>query len=231
MNPRRLAAAAFVTALLATAASCSNPVEPRGDRPPPASTPENAVRRLAWAWTHRDTTMLHGLLAWNYFFATVRPIDENSIEFMIFDRASDLSATTRLLVTGHGARPAAASVTFDIDSLRRSDLSGDRLGQADYGAHLSIRMQSPDFESQGASWYFTLVRGDSTLWPPGVPHGPGPDSTRWFVRGWGEFFDEPSAVPDTAHSLGALKSLYEQSPPTVSAPEWARTLARRRPAR
>ncbi len=212
--PRRLLPAIAALLLLGACGRASETVQPQPvPTPGVAHSPEEAVRWLEWAWSHRDTMALRELLT-----------DDFEFVFGLADTSRIVgwgpkheSTSNRHLFVGGGSLPPASSVAL-VFGRTLIPLSDPRPGrQAKWHktilTNVDLSVQSSEGDSQmsfdvvGNARFF-LVRGDSAHVT--LSRGQS-DSTRWFVE---RHEDEtlPSGslrpLPGQAKSWGRLKRLY-----------------------
>jgi len=212
-------------AFLVAVASCSahHATAPAVDSGPAANSPENAVRRLAWAWVHRDPAVDASVLTQDFGFA-----------FAAWDSAgnafpgrqwalADESRSMLHLFQGGSPRPPAAAISLTIDNLLLA-LADPRPGHASRwhrtvrtGVDMKVTVTGPDgtpavYPVTGYALFY-LVRGDSAVLSRAQAPGGGRDSTVWYVDRWedqtlGSGTTAFHADPTEQRPLGSLKALY-----------------------
>lgn len=215
-----------LVALLAMAAGCSkHPTSPPPaalDTPPSATSPENALLRFKWGWTHRDPAVLRSLLTADFSFV-FGAMDSTGHAYPDGTWGRETEDTCDVhLFTGGSSEPPLTSVnlTFDPTLLALRDV---RPGH-DPRVHrtvttsvaLTCRTSTASFETQGRGlFYFT--RGDSASIPADEwAAGARPDSTRWWMDRWedqtlsrgGGGLTTFSTQPARSSTWGQLKALY-----------------------
>jgi len=215
------------------------------DPPPLANTPEGPVRLLEWCWNRRDTTAYRGLFTSDFKFV-FHSLDSAGNRFpgRALVRDLELAAARAIFVTGTTTEPPPLDIrlTFDPNLVALPDPRPGRSARAHrmIAVPLLLRLEQPDIEVTGGARFY-LVRGDSAAWPPGVAHGPGPDSTRWWVERWeDETLGDPGlslAMPGGTTPFGRVKVFYLEAPPgraarvISDAARSAATRGRKSPAR
>lgn len=224
MHPiRSLPAIAFVAAAaLLLASGCSQhttePVPVTPDVAPAATSPENALRRLQWAWVHRDPEVLRTVFTEDFTFVFGASDSSGAAWRDMPWGVIDESISTHGMFVGGATEPPATSLSLTLDP-RFTVLPDPRAGHESAWHRtirttiaLTFRTQPRSYEIQGFGRFY-FVRGDSALIPPEVvATGVGPDPNRWWIDRWE---DETiggaalrSPLPATPSTLGRLKALY-----------------------
>lgn len=186
------------------------------DPPPVARTPADAVRILVWSWNHQDTTRYASVLTADFEFAFAADDTFGSLfPGRVLNRALELAAVRSLFFTGTDQLEPPQSVVLlfegDLIALPDSRPAKNARRHREIAASARLRLYNPDFELSSTFRMF-LMRGDVVAWPSGVPHGPAPDSTRWFVERWEEesFGSDTAAsrLPGRSPTMGQIKALY-----------------------
>ncbi len=169
------------------------PTPAPGAPPPAADSPTGVVRRLEWAWQHRDSVRVADVLPgeFEFVFALMDSAGNPSREPPL-DRSGMLCATGQLFVGG-GARPRASSISLHFDPTLNAtpdSRPGKNPGwhkEILSGVDLQIVLQDGSaFEVTGFAAFF-VVRGDSAAIPPDLAaRGVTADSTRWFIERWND---------------------------------------------
>ena len=228
MPTRHPIRAAFAClALGALLAGCGSKVIDLRDPPDPDPVPAptssvNAVRRLQWAWNHRDPVPLDDLFTADYVFvASVRDTAGADTIVGIY-RDSELLFSQRLFVTGTPTLPASSAVTLELFS-NLVPAADPRPGktypwhvQIPSNMHIGVRVPGGDYRVMGPTIFY-LVRGDSAKIPQRlIDRGYLPDSTRWWIERWDDqtvsaaapAVRPQTAMPGTQFTLRTLKELY-----------------------
>ncbi len=222
MKRRPWIAAALLLALAACATRHTTAPTPPVAQPPAARSPEDAVRRWAWAFTHRDTAVYASVLA-NDFTFVFAAYDSAGNPYR--DHAWGLEDELRCighLFVGGGSRPPASDIRLVIDQVLDS-WPDPRPGHA-FRWHRTVRTAleltvtttsgdgTPSVTRVQGEALFYLTRGDSAALSPERVAAGWRDSTRWYVDRWE---DQTGGVIAAAHAdparnwtLGDIKALY-----------------------
>ena len=224
--------AAILPALIAALAGCTTqivlPVAPEPDVAPAPASPGAALDRLAWSWKHRALEPSGDLFTCDYEFVFA-PGDSAGIRFQgrPWTRSDELAFARHMFETGSALVPAATYVAISLENEPHA-LPDDRPGK-DPGWHQRIQtpfvavVEAPgrEFRVLGFETFY-LVRGDSACIPQELrDRGYGPDSTRWWIERWEDYSVSvpigtgPSRAQARPVTLGAVKSIYLDSPPAA----------------
>ena len=213
-----LAAVAALSLSTGCSTQTTEPVPVNPDSAPTATSPVNALRRLQWAWVHRDTTVLRGLITSDFEFV-FGELDSTGHSYVDppWNRNDELASSRHLFVTGCAEPPATSiSVTFDPSPRTAVDT---RPGHRNAWHRvilttvaLTCRTEASTYETQGRGVFF-FVRGDSAAIPPdAAAAGARPDSTLWWIDRWEDQTVSTggalSVLPARSYSWGHLKALY-----------------------
>ncbi|MCC6652244.1 MAG: hypothetical protein IT348_13910 [Candidatus Eisenbacteria bacterium] len=199
---RRSAATLLIGVLALAAAGCFNPFAPLVSRQRVASTqapipssPAGVVKLFEWCWQNQDIARYEEIFTDDYRFAFAEGDSAGQpYQQTPYTRETELTNVGGLFV-GDGDRPAARSVTLNLDKTMIS-LPDPRPGK-DPKWHRSIRTHvdlkieidrgsgSIDAQIVVGNALFFLVRGDSAAIPPElIARGFTRDSTRWWIERW-----------------------------------------------
>ena len=174
--------------LLASGCNTSRTVAPQATAPP-ATSATGAVKRLEFAFNHRDVDTIAGVLADNTLFMTTQADSVGSLAEVLWTRARLLAALQGILVGDPPRTPEAVRVSLAFDR-ELSDMPDDRFGGSSE-VHRAVRTSfevvvSPDgvsvFEARGYLLFF-VTRGDSALIPADLrARGATATATRWWIE-------------------------------------------------
>jgi hypothetical protein len=223
-SSRRRAAALLALGLLAGA--CARDVSRSLLAPPPgspfASSPEHALQRLEWTWTHRDTSSYRWIFSddFQFVFAALDTAG-NAWRTQPWGLDEELRSFGHIVHGGDSSQPPMSSITLALDPTFVVE-PDPRPGHADLRFHRTIRtpvVLACDLASGGvihvsgfARCFF--VRGDSALVSPEARAlMTVPDSALWFIDRWEDEtipsgFGSAHVTPLGARSWGALKASY-----------------------
>jgi len=181
---------------------------------PTANSPINAVKLLAWQWSHRDTSGYRDLFAAGYRFVFEEADSAgNASTLRTLDRDQEVRVVENLFVRGTSTEPPAWRISFALDP-NPIALPDSRPGKNSFwhreiasGLDAVITASLETYRIVGATRFY-VVRGDSS----GLT-GAAADSARWYIERWE---DESSPIPAAAArsqaarnvSLGYIKTLY-----------------------
>lgn len=155
--------------------------------PPAATSPEQAVRVLEWAFVNRGANELEGLFSSDLLFVTAVDDSAGNTQEAVWDRAR-LLRTLRTMFEGDPTTPPAAKISLNFDRNMQS-ASDPRPGTA-VETHRTIRTSidlaviHDDGSSLEVSGHvlFYLTRGDAAVLPEGASGEPPPaSSARWWI--------------------------------------------------
>jgi len=227
-GPRLSTAIVFAVLFLGSCAKeKSTPVTPPVTGAPRASSPSEALRRLEFAYDHRDDVVNRDLFTSDFEFVFV-PGDSAGIPYAVtpWNRTDELASFTKLVHGGTVDQPASSAIQLALDGT--FTVADDPRPGKNARWHKKIRSNvvlivnfttSYTADITGASDFF-FVRGDSAAIPGDL--GVGPDSTLWYVDRWedetgpvigptphGLFPITPArAMPVTNNTWGRLKATY-----------------------
>src|SRR6185436_18755264 len=159
---QRAALACLAAAMFLAIAGCGSRVIDLRDPPDPdplpaASSPDNALLRLQWAWNHRDPAPLDDLFTADYVFQSVAT-DTTTPEAPSLFRDSELEFSKRLFRTGSPTLPAATAITMELGS---PTLGPDGRGkpapwhlQIATDLHVGVRVPGGDYRVMGGATFF-----------------------------------------------------------------------------
>ena len=169
--------------------------------PSAATSPEQAVRALEWAFVNRDADVLEGLFSSDLLFVTAVDDSAGNSQGESWNRERLLRTLRTLFEGDPTGAPAAAKLTLSFDRTLRA-AADTRPGMAD-STHQAIRT-SIDFQvvtdegsviDTNGHVLFYLTRGDAAVLPAGASGDPPPaSSARWWI----------SRIDDETLPLGAL---------------------------
>jgi hypothetical protein len=231
IQPIRLYGTAVLALAACLASGCgggkSNPVVPPTNGVPRASSPDQALRRLEYAWDNRDPNVYRDLFTSDFTFAFV-PGDSAGIPFQVtpWSRDDELTSFNHLVNGGNASQPAATSIQLALaGTLIVNDDPRPGKNPRWHKTINSSVVLIANFTGGNTSditgtcdWFFT--RGDSALIP--IELGLGPDTTLWYIDHWkdhtapvigpGPLRAAPTRVlhptPITNNSWGRLKAQY-----------------------
>ncbi len=189
---------------------------------PVANSPANAVRRFAWALTHRDVVVYRSVFSDDFVFAFA-PNDSagNPWRGTPWTLAPEISSAGHLFVGGGTLEPASA-ITLTIDNtlaaVRDTPAVADTVRYRKIRTHVDLKITVVDSNGLTSltpivgNALFFVVRGDSAAI---AGHGAGetPDSTHWYIRRWEDetiATGGPAKHPDPArnYTWGHFKTRY-----------------------
>jgi hypothetical protein len=173
-----------------------------GPHPSPlASTPAGAVRLLEWSYNNRSLDR-YGELFTDDFRWVCAPFDSSVT--VPWSREAELISAAHLFVGGDSDAAPASSIrlAFDRNLLVLPDphtVAWDPTGRWHRTIRTFVDLHIVTVEGDGVEITglssFHLVRADSASIPADLlARGFGPDSLRWYIRGWE---DETGPPPDS----------------------------------
>ena len=155
--------------------------------PPAATSPEQAVRALEWAFVNRGANELEGLFSSDLLFVTAVDDSAGNSQGAVWDRAR-LLRTLRTMFEGDPTTPPAAKISLNFDRNMQS-ASDPRPGVA-AEAHRTIRtsidlqvaLDDGNLPESAGHVLFYLTRGDAAVVPEEASGDPPPaSSARWWI--------------------------------------------------
>lgn len=183
---------------------------PDPDPVPEATSASNAVRRLQWAWNHRDPAPYRDLFTADFRFQSA---SFDSAGSLILYRDQEQAFAGRLFRMGGAGHPAATSISCWLtlplietpSSLQGHHPTWHREISVNFTA--GVRVPGGDYRMIDRP-RFLLVRGDSARVPQElIDQGHRPDSTRWWIERWESEFDQPDSMRGI-WSVSELKAQY-----------------------
>lgn len=176
------------TGFISSGCDRANTLAPPQDLSPAATSPAAAVKRLEWAFNHRDVEAIRGLLTEDFLFGTAAVDSAGNGVGHDWTRAQLLASFEALFIGNPGGPPAAARVrmTIDANPIPFPDTRPGHAGAVHRSVRtsLDVRVDTAEgdvFEATGHLLCY-MTRGDSAQIPPEeLARGAKPDSTRWWI--------------------------------------------------
>lgn len=230
---RKVAAGVLAALLGLGAGSCGDsrvlaPVSVLAEPAPDPRTPVAAVQLLDWSYERRSLDRYRELFTDDFLWECA---PDDSSGRTPWTREDELASAAHLFLGGHPDLPRAHSIRLILDSalipypdpaFAASDPAGRWHRVVHSAVELSIvTVDGRGFEIRGGAT-FSLVRGDSAVIPEDLRlRGFGPDSLRWYVRGWGYANAEIAGSAPSARS-GSRRSAGVAAPARAGSerPSW-----------
>lgn len=198
---------------------------------PLANSPASALRLLEWSYDNRSIDRYRELFTDDFHW---RCAPHDSSVTVPWSREAELISATHLFVGGDPDAAPAHSIrlSFDRNFLAYPDpqtVAWDPTGRWHRSIRTSVDLHIVTVEGDGVEITgvssFHLVRGDSARIPPDLQaRGFGPDSARWYIRGWEDETDPGPEAPGArpARSRRPARGTAASATQPTGAMSWCR---------
>jgi hypothetical protein len=219
-NAPRLLAVSLALGLLAGCSRTTAPVAPPADAAPALTTPALAVKRVEWAFPHRDIGATGDLFTDDFAFVGSGVDSVGNPASIGVDRAWTLAALGSMFNGVPNQKAPAEQITLLMDQNPIS-FPDTRPGKdprwhkwVRTSVNFKVRIDSGNTVEVTGNALFFMTRGDSVAIPAELrSRGAKPDSARWWIDRWeDETFSgtgAPSATnPTRNNTLFRILELY-----------------------